>query len=201
MVIRKTVKAPLLVSLLASALLLASTVPALCGGWIFGVRPGSTVESAFFGADMGTVTPIVGLDFLGVTVTVEDADISASMYIPHFGARIYMGGAGSTGAVVPYVQGTFMKSFASIDLGGADAALEDAVADLLSFYGIGLAFGAEYFFADRFSLGGEYGLRYIKTSGELELELDILDEPISMDSDLEVSYRTSYAGVSLNFHF
>ena len=198
---RKTVKAPLLVAVLGLAVLLSSTLPALCGGWVFGVRPGSTVESAFFGADMGTITPIVGLDFLGVSVGVEDADLSASMYIPHFGARIYLGGPGTTGAVVPYLQGTFMKSFASIDVGDADPTLEDAIGDLLSFYGIGLVFGAEYFFADHFSLGGEYGLRYIKTSGELEIEADILDEPLSLDSDLEISYRTSYAGVSLNFHF
>jgi len=77
---RKTVKASLFVAVLGLAVLLSSTMPALCGGWIFGVRPGSTVESAFFGADMGTVTPIVGLDFLGVSVSVEDDDLSASMF-------------------------------------------------------------------------------------------------------------------------
>jgi len=198
---RKTVKASLFVAVLGLAVLLSSTMPALCGGWIFGVRPGSTVESAFFGADMGTVTPIVGLDFLGVSVSVEDADLSASMFIPHFGARVYLGGPGTTGAVVPYLQGTVMKSFASIDVGDESTELEDAIGDLLSFYGITLAFGAEYFFAESFSLGGEYGLRYIKTSADLNVDLDILDEPISMDSNLEIAYRASYAGVSLNFHF
>lgn len=197
----KMFKAPLLVAVLSLAVLLSSTIPALCGGWIFGVRPGSTVESAYFGPDMGTVVPIFGLDFLGASVTVEDAEVSASMYVPHFGARVYLNSSMTTGAVVPYVQGTFMKSFASIDLGDVDPDLEDAIGDLLSFYGISLAFGAEYFFAERFSLGGEYGLRYIKTSSDLNVELDILDEPISMDSNLEIAYRASYAGVSLNFHF
>jgi hypothetical protein len=201
MVKRKMVKAPLLVTALALALLLAGAIPAFCSGWIFGVRPGSTVESAYFGADMGTITPIFGIDFLGVTVTVEDTDVSASMYIPHFGARVYLNSNRTAGSVVPFVQGTFMKSFASVDLGDGDSDLTDAIGDLLSFYGIGLAFGAEYFFADRFSLGGEYGLRYMKTSAELNVDMDILDEPITLDSNLEISYKSSYAGVSLNFHF
>jgi hypothetical protein len=94
-----------------------------------------------------------------------------------------------------------MKSFASVDLGGGDSELEDSIGELLSFYGLSLAFGAEYFFSDFFSIGGEYGLRYMKTSSDLEVDLDILDEPVELDSELEVSYRASYAVASLNFHF
>jgi hypothetical protein len=190
-----------IVTALSLAIVVCSAVPALSGGWIFGVRPGTTVESACFGADMGAVTPIVGLDFLTVSVGVEDEDVSASMYVPHFGARVYLNSNMSSGSVVPYLQGTFMKSFASVDMGDVDADLEDSIGDLLSFYGISLAFGAEYFFSDIFSVGGEYGLRYMKTSSDLEVDLDIGDEPIELDSELEVSYKASYAVVSLNFHF
>ncbi len=197
----KTFKAPLLVAVLSLAVLLSSALPALCGGWVFGVRPGSTVESAYFGPNMGTVVPFVGLDFLGVSLTVEDADVSASMYVPSFGARVYLNSNTTSGAVVPYIQGAFMKSFASVDLGEGTADIENAIGDLLSFYGISVAFGAEYFFAERFSLGGEYGLRYFKTSADVSVDLDVLDEPISVDSNLEAAYRASYAGVSLNFHF
>ena len=197
----KAVRAPLLVVAIALAMFMFSAMPALCEGWIFGVRPGNMVESAYFGVNMGSLVPFVGIDYLSASVDIEDVEASASLFVPHFGIRKYFGQNLVGGAVVPYLQASFLKSFASIDVGGESSELTDAIADLMSFYGATFAFGAEYFFTDRFSVGGEYGLRYLKMSTELEVDLDIVDEPVSLDSDLDVTYKASYAIVSLNFHF
>ena len=198
---KKLLGAPVLVAVICVTLFMSSAVPAFCGGSLFGVRPGSLVQSAYFGFGSGSMVGLVGLDFLKASVTVEDSDISASAYVPNFGLRFYLNPGLVSGAVVPYLQGTFMKSFASIDIGDSESELTDAIGDLLSFYGFSIAFGAEYFFSDRFSVGGEYGLRYIMTSTEMDVAIDILDEPIEVDSDLDVSYGASYAAVCLNFHF
>ncbi len=188
-------------AVLCLTVFVSSAVPAFGADYVFGVRPGNTVESAYFGVNLGTLVPFVGIDFLSASVTVEDTDLSASMYVPNFGVRFYLSSSLTGGSVVPYVQAAFLKSFASVDVGDTDSEVTDAIADLLSFYGISVGFGAEYFFSDNFSVGGEYGLRYIKASAAMEVSLDILDEPIEIDSDLDIVYNASYANVSLNFHF
>ena len=123
------------------------------------------------------------------------------MYVPNSGARVYLNSNLTGGAVAPYLQGTFLKSFASVKVEDVEAELLDSIGELLSFWGFTLAFGAEYFFTDHFSVGGEYGLRYIKTSAKVEVEIDITEDPIALDSDLAISYGASYANVSVNFHF
>jgi hypothetical protein len=181
------------VTVLAS---LAAVVPAHSSGMIFGVRPGQLVQRAYFGADMGRVVPMVGLDFLGISASVEDVDISASIYVPHVGARFYFGPPRAAGNVVPYIEGSLMFSFATADLGGADE-LEDLVKDALGFWGVGVLFGAEYFFTDRFSVAGEYGLHYLKDSIDATGD----DPDAILEADVDAGFKTSYTGVALNFHF
>lgn len=166
---------------------------------LFGVRPGQLMQRAYFGADMGRIVPMVGLDFLSISVEAEDADISAALYIPHVGARFYFGAPRAAGNVVPYIEGSLMYSFASADLGGASE-FESMVEDILGFWGIGVLFGAEYFFSDRFSVAGEYGLHYLMDSAEISLEGgDIIEDPI--ETEIKAGIKTSYTGVALSFHF
>ena len=178
--------------------LLVSAVPAFCSGML-GVRPGALVQSAHFGADMGTLTPFVGLDYFSVGVTMDDADvdISAGVYVPHVGARFYFNPSRDPGTVSPYMEGSLLFSFASADLG--DATIDNMIEEALSFWGLNIAFGAEYFFNERFGVTGMYGIRYLKDSADLEVEeSDLWDE---VDSELSVTYKATYAGVGLNFRF
>jgi hypothetical protein len=177
---------------------LVATAPAHSSGMIFGVRPGQLLQKAYFGADMGSIVPMVGLDFLSVSVSAEDADISAGVYIPHIGARYYFGGTRTTGNVIPYVEGSLMFSYATADLGGATE-YESMVEDILGFWGIGAIFGAEYFFSDRFSVAGEYGLHYLKDSADLNIEdSDIVD---AFEAKIDAALKTTYVGAAISFHF
>jgi hypothetical protein len=189
----------LVLAAVAVLVALTAAAPGHCGGLIFGIQPGQIVQSAYFASDMGSVAPLVGLDLLSVSLGIEDFDASVRLFIPHFGARIYLNPNRSSGNVVPYLEGTFLYAFPSVDLGD-ESSLEEMVEDVLGFWGFTAVFGAEYFFSDRFSVGGEYGLRYLRDSAELEIEEgDIIEEEI--DSEVTVSYNASYVAASLNFHF
>ncbi|MFZ1945937.1 MAG: hypothetical protein WAW06_00125 [bacterium] len=187
-----------LVTVAAVAVLagLVAAMPAQSAGYIFGVRPGQLLQRAYFGADMGKFVPMVGLDYLGVSLEADDLDISASLFVPHVGARMYFGGARAAGNVVPYIEGSLMYSFAMVNLGEGASELEDIVEDALGFWGIGVLFGAEYFFSDRFSVAGEYGLHYLKDTIDLGGEIEEM-----ADSEVKAGLKTTYTGVALSFHF
>jgi len=63
--------------------------------------------------------------------------------------------------------------------------------DVLSPWGWNLGFGGEYHFSESFSMGGEYGWRYMMSKGEID------------EDNFEVSTNLSntYAAISLNFTF
>jgi hypothetical protein len=140
--------------------------------------------------------PMVGLDYLGVSLEADELEVSGSLLVPHVGARIYFGGTRAAGNVVPYIEGSLMYSFAMTDLGEGANELEDVVEDALGFWGIGLLFGAEYFFSDRFSVAGEYGLHYLKDTIDMGGEIEEM-----ADSEVTAGLKTPYTGVALSYHF
>jgi len=197
--VKRSISKPLItVATVAILAGLVAAMPAQSAGYIFGVRPGQLLQRAYFGADMGKFVPMVGLDYLGVSLEAEGLDVSGSLFVPHVGARMYFGGARAAGNVVPYIEGSLMYSFAMTDLGEGEGAgaLEDVVEDALGFWGIGLLFGAEYFFSDRFSVAGEYGLHYLKDTIDLGGEIEE-----TADGEITAGLKTSYTGVALSFHF
>jgi len=198
--VRSTITRPLAVAAVAVLVALAVTAPADCSGKMFGVRPGQIVQSAYFGFGSGAIVPVFGIDFLGLSVGIEDADLSAGLYIPHAGVRVYLSPKNAVGNVRPYVEGSLLYSIATVDLGSGSSDLEKMAKDALSFWGFTGIFGCEYYFSERFSVSGEYGLRYIRDSADLKIAAgDIITDPV--DSKLTVSYRHSYTAAALNFHF
>jgi hypothetical protein len=175
---------------------LVAAVPAQCSGILFGVRPGQMTQSAYIGTKMGSLVPMVGLDFIALSVSADTADISAAIYIPHAGVRMYLGSPAAVGGVRPYLEASFMYSIASVDLGGLGA-LEETVKNVLTFWGFNAIFGAEYSFSERFGVSGEYGLRYIKDTAKIDTG-DLVDVP---KTELKAAFKASYVGVGLNFHF
>jgi outer membrane protein W len=176
--------------------------PAWCGRFEFGVKPGSTLQAAHFGADMGKFTLLGGLDYISLRLGAEekaaDEDIffSISMYLPYLGARYYFDRDRSTGNVVPFIEGGVMFPFATVNFSD-DMEFEDVDVNHVSTWGLTGAFGAQYYFSDRFSIGGEYGLRYLKNTADIT----VTDWDGTHDIDTKVIYRSSYSALSLIFRF
>ena len=175
---------------------------------IFGVKPSTMVQSSYFGFLAGTSMIIeFGLDFANAGVKLEgategdfgfdpieiDAEVSASMMMPHAGVKLYLKPR-TAGTTSPYFLADLFKAFTSIDPGDVDDATEDlitSVEELLSPFGLNLGFGAEYHFSDRFSIGGEYGLRYMMSSTELD----------DIDMKVDLNLGMTYAAITANFAF
>ena len=187
--------------------LAASASAADNGGLVLGVKPGALLQSAHFGFSTGFIMPYAGFDHLGISVDAGELSASAALYIPHFGAKLFFNQGAGKGDVTPSIAADFFTSMASVDLdveGLTDEELDmdeilDTAEELLEFWGFNLAFGAEYFLSDNFSVGGEYGLRYLKDSVEIgeegeELLEDLVDE-------ISASFRMTYAGVCLSYYF
>ena len=198
-----------MVKLLAATLLI---VAFLAGGaqaeMMFGVKPAAVVQSSYFGFLAGTSMVIeFGLDYARVGVDVKgategdfgfdateiEAEGSASMMMPHGGAKLYLKPR-AAGATAPYFLVDIFKAFTTVDLGQEDDTIQDAeefVADLLSPFGVNLGFGAEYNFSDRFSMGGEYGFRYMMSSSKMD----------EIDMEITTNLGMTYAAITANFMF
>lgn len=144
-----------------------------------------------------------GLDINQVSWTYEnDASdtedkFSASSFTPNAGIKFYFRER-TENSVSPYIFGGFFKTFTSLDLGkDADKDAEDYFKNLNSPFGFIPAFGAEYFFSENFSFGGETGLRFSFAKGEYKY--DVGDK----DYTDEATYKTisHYIALTLNFRF
>ncbi|NQT25726.1 outer membrane beta-barrel protein [candidate division KSB1 bacterium] len=207
-------------------------------GTYFSVKINPNIQQARIGMNMGNIHPFVGLDYLSVgakvniettieygyypyyTVDIEaEVEAKASLIMPTIGLKYYL----SQATVKPYLVGSYIKSFPSIDL---DATLDgdtesligddekDFIKELMSFWGFNIGFGTEWAINEHFSLGGEYGIRFIFISGEYEGEgmgllgslggllgggmIDLGDE---LKTEVTGNLRSSHAAVVLNFYF
>jgi hypothetical protein len=192
----------------AMILLLMAMASGAGAEMMFGVKPSTLVQSSYFGFVAGTSMVIeFGLDYARVGVKVEgqtegdlgfdpmdlNVEVSGSMMMPHGGVKLYLKPR-TAGATSPYFLADLFKAFTSIDPGDVDDATDDLIAsveDMLSPFGLNLGFGTEYYFSDRFSIGGEYGFRYLMSSTEFS------------DIDMKVSTNLgmTYAAITANFAF
>ncbi|MBN2000284.1 sigma-70 family RNA polymerase sigma factor [candidate division KSB1 bacterium] len=223
--------------------------------FVFGIKPGNTVNSAYFGLKMDNLVPMVGVDVVWLTAsgkytdtsedqwnsyydgtnykqkTVSSIDMegSALLLIPHIGAKYFLG----SGDVKPYFFGNAFFSMPSVKMESSwkdeswyyednrqvdhdtdkgsedlDEETEDIIKDVLGFWGITIGGGAEYFFSERFSIGGEYGIRLLFNSVNISGESGDSDPNgygqsyrNEWEGELSASLRVTYAVVSLNFYF
>ena len=96
-------------------------------GYVFGVKPGTMINSAHMGYKFGSLVPSIGLDVLWISgeynstdlyqdattkeLTTIDMSGRALLMLPHFGAKLYFGGNTD---VRPYVYGNLFFSFSSV---------------------------------------------------------------------------------------
>ena len=219
--------------LLAIAALFCATLFATpaSAGLKFGVRqylfqnmPLPTEQSmgAYFGVPVSPTFDIIfGLDYWNykLTTTLDTAgtesEVSGGTMLLHAGARFYLNEQ-IKGNVAPYVQGEFFYGMGSAKVGAAGFSIDIApIEDMLSPYGFMAAFGAEFFAADNFSVGGEVGIRYVVTkmtgdSGVLDL-IDLGDiglntlpkrtAAMATEPETKFTSMTIYSGITLNFLF
>ncbi len=158
-------------------------------------------------------------------VDTEDLKGSAFLLVPHIGAKLLMGSKDMR----PYVFGNLFFSIPSVnaesnsrneswyyedgvevdhyldtDSDRLDAKTEEVIKDALSFWGMTLAGGAEYFFSDHFSVGGEYGIRLLFNTAEYKDTSGNGPDPDyqeTWEGEVSASFKISYALVALNYYF
>ncbi|MCC7430689.1 hypothetical protein IT568_07595 [bacterium] len=191
----------------------------------FGVAPGSKINSAYLGLKMNNVIPFCGVEMLGISVSgsgeylnydyyseKDKAEFSGNAFliIPHFGAKLFMG----TQNVKPYFVGNAFFSIPSASAKvewweyennnlydyGSEKLDPDALEDILSFWGITLGGGAEYFFSKNFSIGGEYGIRLLFNKIEYSKESEGYNYQEKWKSEVSANFQISYAVFTLNYY-
>jgi hypothetical protein len=221
------------------------------GGFVFGIKPGNTINSASFGIKMGNLVPTIGADLIWITASgtytdenyssyygwsgdyyeyrsIDEDDVSGSAFllIPSIGMKMYMGDK----SVRPYLLGNIFFSlpfvsaesesryesweyingelewhYIDIDDDDLDKEDEELIEDALGFWGVTLGGGAEYFFSEHFSVGGEYGLRLVfggvEASDEDRSSYGDEEYVDAFSTEVSASVRVTYAVISLNYHF
>ncbi len=200
--------------LVCAVIAIALLVPVLASAMVFSVSPGQTLQGAQIGMSFGKLQPYIGLDLMGASGKVkmtypDDAFVElsagATLYIPNIGARYYFGGK----ELKPYVYLGFLKSIATVSAkvktnvdesefaGGA----KDQLTSLLGFWGINAGFGTEYPFSENFSVGGEYGFRYLRTGADGTGTADSVFLAEGVSDEITASLKNSMVRVVLNYKF
>lgn len=178
----------------------------------FGVSPGLTMNSAQFGYRFAEDwVPYVGLQYYNVNYEFTDFDFqqefSGSLLIPTLGLKYF---AIDKSDLQGYFNVNFSKPlvFGSASIDGQDDPAFDELLDGLSFWGGEFGFGAEYFFSKQFSVGGEFGLRWIRVNNEQSTEIVVDFDPntgeaitATEESDLALNINPTYARFTFNFYF
>ncbi len=195
------------------------------GQFSFGVSPGLSLNGAYFGYQIKeNFVPFVSFQFLRGNIALEStgrefdwdlmqmvdysytANSSAGIYLPSVGLKYFFKNHNKLKA---YGSLAITKPILSVSQeidGDEDEALKEYV-DGISLWGGEIGFGIEYFFDENFSLGGEFGIRYLNLSIEETYKSTVynpntgLDESANFEDSFSYSLNPSYTKISLNYYF
>lgn len=189
----------------------------------FGVSPGFNLSNSHIGYRFGKFEPTVSFAFIKgnyKTVTegqrfdsngnlvnyTETSSGKGGLYLPGIGLKYF---CKSTGKITSYFSLTLIKPIlsASAETDGInDQQVEDEVKKLRLF-GAQLGYGVEYFFDPNFSVGGEFGLLFVKARYKSTDTVEKFD-PVNGQfvdtqekTDDKFVLNPTYATISLNFYF
>ncbi len=167
-------------------------------------------QGGYFGLNVGTRSVVLGgFDFSRFEVDNEERT-AMSAFTPYAGFKYFMRDR-YYGVIAPYVRADVFKAITrwpnlgdsalqllSGLLGPSSVTMtksetEEFLKEIMSPWGFNVAFGAEYFLADMFSVGGEFGLR----SGFSKASVDV--SQTGETSETTLNYQDTYIAVTLNF--
>ncbi len=202
--------------LLTIAAILMATLPAF-SQFTFTAAPGLNLNSASFGYKMGKAVPYIGIQYCGImgsykqdvnftggtgTDFSDDVKLTGRVIMPSIGLKYF---AIEKNKVKGYFNVTLAKPFLSAKLtidGNEIEEVADQVKNV-SLWGGSLGVGAEYFFDDNFSVGGEFGLHTVfgKYSDSYDESNYQGDGPATITNTVKAMVMPTYSKISLNFYF
>jgi hypothetical protein len=142
-----------------------------------------------------------------VVESYEEKDkTSGAIFLPNLGAKYFLitkeklATYGILSFSMPIISGK------NVDRDGETTKLSDEI-EKLGAWGTELGFGAEYFFDKSFSIGGEFGLRYIRANITDSYETTVYDPALGSNRASEASdnftayLNPTYTKIALNFYF
>ncbi len=191
---------------------------------VFGVSPGLSLNSAYFGYKVNRFVPFIGFQYFGTSINYEykhklydgslgsivdhnhSDDVKIKLIIPNIGLKYYVKESGNLKAFVtlnlskPILTGKY-------EVDGIEDEESKKYIEGISLFGGELSFGAEYFFDEQFSIGGEFGLRYLHAKYTFSEDESIFN-PNTGDTEVsKASYEAklnaspTFSRISLNFYF
>tara|TARA_B110000967_G_C18732958_1_gene483558 strand:+ start:179 stop:826 length:648 start_codon:yes stop_codon:yes gene_type:complete len=143
----------------------------------------------------------------GTIVSVEDeTKASGGIFLPNLGVKYFLV---QKEKLASYALASFSIPIITgkvTDSDGEVTRLADEI-DQRSVWGAELGFGAEYFFDKSFSLGGEFGVRYIRAKVEQSFDDSVFNPntgtsvPSESTSTFAAALNPTYSKISLNFYF
>lgn len=190
----------------------------------FGVAPGLSTNSAYFGFKAGKVVPYIGFQYAGASINLEesgeewdnsendiipysyDVKIKGNLYVPTLGIKVF---AIEKNQLKAYFNLSVAKPFlsAKYEVDGEESEEVSDLAKEIKLIGGEFGFGVEYFFDDNFSIGGEFGLKYLHAKYTDSYEDEEYDyntgtyEDVTIENTIKVGMNPTYSKISLNFYF
>lgn len=191
----------------------------------FSVSPGMHLNGTQFGYTInGKLMPYISIQYLKAGFTQTDSymhwdydtnaaareedsrEVNGSILIPSIGIKYALI---TKEKLHGYVTAAISKPIVNAELkydGEVVEELDDEV-DAISLFGGQAGVGAEYFFDENFSIGGEFGLAYMKVNYDMSYEDDYYNPDTSTYIDytgencLKANILPTYSKISLNFYF
>ncbi|MBN1143597.1 MAG: hypothetical protein JXA72_04215 [Bacteroidales bacterium] len=195
----------------------------------FGVAPGLSTNTAYFGFKAGKVVPYIGFQYANVKFKMvqsgvewtgteqEDYEneikVSGNMYVPNLGVKFFaiehnkLKAYFNLSIAKPIIRAKVTEDGDDVEdfyhngeYGNINEILKD-----VKLLGGEFGFGVEYFFDDNFSLGGEFGLRYFGGSYSDKWEEDVYNgsdyDEEDFESKIRIGLMPTYSKITLNFYF
>lgn len=187
------------------------------GQFSFGVSPGLNLNSVYFGYKVGIAVPNIGFQYMHIGLKFDDSgypdgnfEAKGNLFIPQIGCKVFVAQKNKVKAYAAFnIAKPILTGKITVD-GEEDDEVKESL-DNLSLLGMQFGVGAEYFFDDNFSVGGEFGLRMFhgklkQSYTEEHWEYD----PETMETtyyetqetiDVKANLNPTYSRISLNFYF
>jgi len=182
----------------------------------FGVAPGLSTNNAYFGFKAGKVVPYVGFQMAhvgfqqdysdryydGVDWVDDESNLKGggNIYAPTVGIKFF---AIEKNNLKAYLNLSVAKPMirGKIEFDGTEVEEISDELKKVKLLGGEFGFGVEYFFDSNFSVGGEFGLRYLGGNYEDVYDYVYNGEPAKETNSYKAMMTPTYSKIALNFYF